>query len=50
MLFAKLGARDNAERLLKDYTDRSINLIEKCSFKNKNILISFANNLLSRNK
>ena len=47
-LFTKLGAKDNAEKLLKDHTYKSIKLVEQSSFENKEILISFSNYLLNR--
>ena len=47
-LFEKLGARKNAEELVKEYTDKGINIIKNMNVKNKDLFISFANYLLNR--
>ena len=47
-LFEKLGARKNAEELVKEYTDKGIDIINAMNVKNKELFISFANYLLNR--
>ena len=47
-LFEKLGARKNAEELVKEYTDKGIDIINAMNVENKNLFISFANYLLNR--
>lgn len=47
-MLTEIGAKDNAESLLKDYTNKSIDLIKNSSFSNKDLLINFANYLLNR--
>ena len=49
-LFVSLNAKDNAERLVKEHTDKAIDLINKSDFKNKEYLIDLANKLVTRNK
>lgn len=48
-VFTSCKAKDNAEKLLKDYTKNSIEAINSSDFFNKSILIKFANYLLERN-
>lgn len=47
-LFEKLGARKNAEELVKEYTDKGIDIIDAMNVENKDLFISFANYLLNR--
>lgn len=47
-LFEKLGARKNAEELVKKYTDKAIKIISDMKVYNKDEFISFANYLLNR--
>ena len=47
-LFEKLGARKNAEELVKEYTDKGIDIINAMNVENKDLFISFANYLLNR--
>lgn len=49
-LFDKLGARKNAENLVKKYTDDGINIIEAMDVQNKELFMEFANYLLKRDK
>lgn len=49
-LFDKLGARKNAEKLVKEYTDKGIDIINDMEIKNKELFISFADYLLKREK
>lgn len=47
-LFEKLGAKENAEKLVKKYTDKGIDIINNMDANNKEIFINFANYLLKR--
>lgn len=47
-LFDKLGARKNAERLVKEYTDKGIYIINEMDVQNKELFMEFANYLLIR--
>ena len=47
-LFDKLGAKENAEKLLIEYTNRGIDIINSMEVKNKDLFIDFANYLLKR--
>lgn len=47
-LFDKLGARKNAEELVKKYTDNGINIINDMDISNKELFIEFADYLLKR--
>ncbi|MBQ9834331.1 MAG: polyprenyl synthetase family protein [Bacilli bacterium] len=47
-IFIKLGAKENAENLLKECINKSINLLKQSSFANQEKLIGFANYLLER--
>lgn len=49
-LFDKLGARKNAENLVKKYTDNGIRMIETMDVQNKDLFMEFANYLLKRDK
>lgn len=49
-LFDKLGARKNAENLVKKYTDNGIRIIETMDVQNKDLFMEFANYLLKRDK
>ena len=49
-LFISLNAKDNAERLVKEHTDKAIKIINDSDFKNKEYLIDLANKLVARNK
>lgn len=49
LLFEKLGARANAERLVEEYTIKGIEKINMLDVKNKELFIEFANYLLARN-
>lgn len=49
-LFDKLGARKNAENLVKKYTDNGISIIETMDVQNKDLFMEFANYLLKRKK
>lgn len=47
-LFDNLGAKQNAEKLVEEYTNKGISIIESSDFKNKEVFIDFANYLLKR--
>ena len=47
-LFTKLGAKENAERLVEEYTNRGIDVINNMDIKNKDMFNDFANYLLKR--
>ena len=47
-LFEKLGARKNAEELVKKYTNKGIEIINNMDVSNKYLFIDFANYLLNR--
>ncbi len=47
-LFDNLGAKQNAEKLVEEYTNKGISVIESSNFKNKEVFIDFANYLLKR--
>lgn len=49
-LFDKLGARKNAENLVKKYTDNGTSIIETMDVQNKDLFMEFANYLLKRDK
>ena len=49
-LFIKLGAKDNAVSLVKDYTNKAIEIINKSNYKNKDYLINLALLLVERAK
>lgn len=49
-LFDKLGAKENAENLVKKYTDNGISVIETMDVQNKDLFMEFANYLLKRDK
>ena len=49
-LFEKLGAKANAERLVKEYTDKAIQIINNSDFQNRDILIELASKLVARNR
>ncbi len=49
-LFDKLGAKENAEALVKKYTDNGISIIENMNVQNKDLFMEFANYLLKRDK
>lgn len=49
-LFDKLGAKENAENLVKKYTDNGISIIETMDVQNKDLFMEFANYLLKRDK
>jgi geranylgeranyl pyrophosphate synthase len=49
-LFTSLNAKDNAERLVKEHTDKAINIINDSDFENKQYLIDLAEKLVARNK
>ncbi len=49
-LFDKLGAKENTENLVKEYTDNGINIIENMNVQNKDLFMEFANYLLKRDK
>lgn len=49
-LFDELGARKNAERLVEDYTNKGIDIINKMDVQNKELFMEFANYLLKRNR
>ena len=49
-LFTSLNAKDNAEKLVKDHTDKAINIINDSDFENKQYLIDLAEKLVARNK
>lgn len=49
-LFDKLGARKNAENLVKKYTDNGISIIETMNVQNKDLFMEFADYLLKRDK
>lgn len=48
-LFDKLGAKANAEKLLLEYTNKGINIINNMDVMNKELFTEFANYLLKRN-
>lgn len=48
-LFDKLGAKANAEKLLLEYTNKGINIINNMNVMNKELFTEFANYLLKRN-
>lgn len=47
-LFEKLGARKNAEELVKEYTNKGIEIINNMDVSNRDEFIAFANYLLNR--
>lgn len=47
-LFEELGAKSNAEKLVEEYTNKGIKIIEDMDVKNKDIFMDFANYLLKR--
>ena len=47
-LFEKLGAKTNAEKLVEDYTNKAIEIINNSNLKNKDLFIGFANYLVNR--
>ena len=47
-LFDKIGAKSNAERLVKEYTDKGIEIIESMNLTNKDLFMEFATYLLKR--
>lgn len=49
-LFDKLGAKKNAENLVKKYTDNGIRIIETMDVQNNDLFMEFANYLLKRDK
>ncbi len=49
-LFDKLGARKNAENLVKEYTDKGIDIIDNMNVQNKDLFMKFADYLLKRKK
>ena len=49
-LFDKLGAKENAEALVKKYTDNGISIIENTDVQNKDLFMELANYLLKRDK
>lgn len=49
LLFEKLGAKANAEKLVEEYTKKGIEKINMLDVKNKELFIEFANYLLDRN-
>lgn len=49
-LFDKLGAKENAEALVKKYTDNGISIIENMDVQNKDLFMELANYLLKRDK
>ena len=48
-LFDKLGAKENAEKLVLEYTNKGIKIIDNLNVKNKELFTEFANYLLKRN-
>lgn len=48
-LFEKVGAKANAEKLVEEYTNKGISIIEDMDLSNKDLFIEFANYLLKRN-
>lgn len=48
-LFDKLGAKENAEKLVLEYTNKGIKIIDNMNVKNKELFTEFANYLLKRN-
>ena len=48
-LLDKLGAKANAEKLLLEYTNKGINIINNMNVMNKELFTEFANYLLKRN-
>lgn len=48
-LFDKLGAKENAEKLVLEYTNKGIEIIDNMNVKNKELFTEFANYLLKRN-
>lgn len=49
-LFDSLGAKENAEHLVREYTNKGIAVIKGMDVENKDLFISFANYLLNREK
>ncbi len=47
-LFIKLGAKDNASKLVEEYTNNGIKIINNMNIENKDVFIEFANYLLKR--
>ena len=47
-LFDRVGAKLNAEKLVKEYTDKGINIIKSMNLKNKDLFMEFATYLLKR--
>lgn len=47
-LFIKLGAKENAEKLELEYTNRGIDIINSINVQNKDLFMNFANYLLKR--
>lgn len=47
-LFEKIGAKKNAESLMEEYTNKSMNIIKDMNIYNKDKFINFANYLLKR--
>lgn len=48
-LFDKLGSKENAEKLVLEYTNKGIKIIDNMNVKNKELFTEFANYLLKRN-
>ena len=48
-LFDKLGAKEIAEKLVLEYTNKGIKIIDNMNVKNKELFTEFANYLLKRN-
>ena len=49
-IFDEVGAKRNAEKLVEEYTNKAIDVINKTDFDNKEILIDLAIKLINRNK
>lgn len=48
-LFEKLGAKQNALKLVEEYTNKGIDIINSMDLQNKGLFVEFANYLLNRN-
>ena len=49
-LFKEIGAKENAEKLVEEYTKKGISVINNMNLENKDLFLDFANYLLKREK
>ena len=47
-IFDRVGAKENAENLVSEYTNKGIDIINSMNVQNKQIFIDFVNYLLKR--